>query len=301
MGNAFLNDLNQADALIQVVDASGRTDLHGNASEGNDPAEEIVFLEKEISFWIAGIIRKNWGKVRGRDLAALAEVLTGLRISGEICESIAEKLGLAKERLAWEDDEILEFADESRKLTKPIVVAANKIDVPGARKNFEKLRKRFPERIIVPTCAVAELALRKAESKKMINYIPGDNKFEEVPGAVADEKQRIGLSSIRKIISENEFGTGVQKVIDETVFGKLGLIAVYPVEDEHKLTNNFGDVLPDAFLVPKGTTALEFAGKIHTDLAKNFIGAINARTRMRVGKEHVLENGDVIKIVAGGR
>jgi len=302
-GNAFLSDLNQADAFIQVVDVSGRTDLYGNESEQSDPGDEIEFLEKEITYWIMGIVKKNWGKVRGKNIDSLAEMLSGLRLTKQRIEAIADKLKLAKERLAWTDEEMLSFADEARKMTKPIVIAANKFDVPGAAENLAKLRERFPDMLIIPTCAPAEIALRKAAQKGVIKYTPGDKTFElsEAAASSLDEKQKAGIASLKKIIESNEFGTGVQKVIDATVFEYLGLVAVYPVEDEHKFSNNFGHVLPDTFLVPKGTTALEFAGKIHTDLAERFIGAINARTRMRVGKDYLVQNGDVLKIIAGGK
>ena len=94
-------------------------------------------------------------------------------------------------------------------------------------------------------------------------------------------------------------GSGVQGIIDYIVYQKLGGIVVYPVEDEHKFANHKGEVLPDAFLVQKGTTALQLAGMVHTDLAGKFIGAIDVKRHIRVGASHVLENGDVVKIVAG--
>jgi hypothetical protein len=91
----------------------------------------------------------------------------------------------------------------------------------------------------------------------------------------------------------------VQQIIDYIVYQHLNCIVVYPVEDEHKFSNNKGEVLPDAYLVPRGTTALQLAAMVHTDLAHKFIGAIDCRRHIRVGAEHALENGDVIKIVAG--
>ncbi|MEM4326940.1 MAG: TGS domain-containing protein, partial [Candidatus Diapherotrites archaeon] len=40
---------------------------------------------------------------------------------------------------------------------------------------------------------------------------------------------------------------------------------------------------------------------LHTDFGKNFIKAINVKTKQLIGKEHVLENGDVIEIVHGAK
>jgi ribosome-binding ATPase YchF (GTP1/OBG family) len=103
---------------------------------------------------------------------------------------------------------------------------------------------------------------------------------------------------MKAVLLENG-GSGVQEIVDFVVYKKLGCIIVYPVEDEHRLVNHRGEVLPDAFLVPRGTTALQLAGKVHSDLAAKFIGAIDCRKHIRVGADHALEDGDVIKIVAG--
>ncbi len=297
LGNQFMSDLNQADALIHVVDISGTTDLEGKPCDECDPAEEVLFLEKEITHWIAGIMNRNWAKVRGKNISGLADVFASLKLNEKDAEKIADNLSLKKERIDWNEEQILSFADEARKLTKPVLIAANKSDLPAAKENLEKLKQKFPGKIIISTCAPAEIALRKAKEKGAIDYTPGDADFK-ITGEL-DEKQKQGLEKIRKILNENEFGTGVQKAINETVFSLLNLIIVYPVEDESKLTNNFGEVLPDAFLVKKGTTAVEFAGRIHTDLAKNFITAVNAKTKMKVGKGYIINNNDILKIVAG--
>ena len=103
---------------------------------------------------------------------------------------------------------------------------------------------------------------------------------------------------MQHFLSQNG-GSGVQQIIDYVVYQHLGCIIVYPVEDEHKYSNNKGEILPDAYLVKNGTTALQLASMVHTDLAHKFIGAIDCRRRIRVGAEHVLGNGDVIKIIAG--
>jgi hypothetical protein len=73
---------------------------------------------------------------------------------------------------------------------------------------------------------------------------------------------------------------------------------VYPVEDEGHLTDHDGHVLPDAFLLRRGSTARDLAYKVHTDLGDNFIRAIDARTHRVVGHDHPLKDGDVMTIVA---
>ncbi|MEW6328483.1 MAG: redox-regulated ATPase YchF [Candidatus Micrarchaeota archaeon] len=298
LGNKFLDDLRTADALIQVVDASGKTDLEGRQCESCDPAGEVVFLENEIAQWLAGIIKRSWQKIKGGNLEALSGLLSGLKITEADIAVAAAKSFLPTESINWSEDDILAFARSVREISKPIVIAANKIDVPGARENYEQMKQKFPEKLIVPCCAEAELALRRAAKKGVVKYTPGDEDFEIL--APESDKQKSALEFLKGIARANS-GTGVQQIINAVVFDVLALIVVYPVEDEHHFANHFGKVLPDAFLVKKGTTALGLAEKIHTDLAKNFIGAIDARTRLRVGKEHVLKNNDIIKIVAGAR
>jgi ribosome-binding ATPase YchF (GTP1/OBG family) len=247
MGNQFLDNLREADALIQVIDLSGKTDLEGNPSAGSDPGEEIVFLEKEISYWIAGILKRNWAKIKGRNLADVADALAGLKVGFNDVEHVANMLNLPKERIEWNDGQIFEFADAIRKATKPIIVAANKSDLPESRANLEKLKKRFPEKKILPCCAAAELALRKASQKGAIEYVPGNREFK-ITGNV-DEKQKAGLDTLAGLVKEN--GSGVQEIINHAVFGLLGMIVVYPVEDEHKYANHMGAVLPDAVLLKR--------------------------------------------------
>jgi hypothetical protein len=161
------------------------------------------------------------------------------------------------------------------------------------------LKKRFPEKVIVPVYADGELALRKAAERGLIKYNSGSPEFEIASGSVS-AGQRAALEKIATVLKENN-GSGIQEALNAAVFGQLQLVTIYPVSDENKLTDNFGNVLPDAILVKKGTTALEFAAKIHTDLAKSFLYAIDARKKMRIAKDHVLNDGDVIRIVSAAK
>ncbi|MDD5317851.1 MAG: redox-regulated ATPase YchF [Candidatus ainarchaeum sp.] len=296
LGNQFLGDLSTADCLIQVVDASGRTDAEGKQAESYYPGNEIVFLENEVDWWLQGILKRGWSKIRGGGIEALSGLLSGLRISGKQALAAAEKCGLPTEKISWGDEDILAFAREARKASKPMVVAANKMDVPGAEENLARMRRDFPEKLIVPCSAESELSLRKANEKGLIRYVPGDPGFAAT-GAL-NSKQAEALEFIRGRILERYGSTGVQEAVNTAVFGLLGLIAVYPVEDEHKFSDHFGRVLPDAILLPRGSTAMDLAERVHTDLAKHFLYGINAKTKMRMAKAHVLEDRDVVKIVA---
>lgn len=302
LGNQFLNDLSRADAFIHIVDVSGTTDNEGKEGKGN-PIEDIAMLENELDLWYLGLLKKVWRifsrtlQVEKKDLKkAIAKQFTGLNIQEEHVQNALKKLKFDEEKPEeWTDSQLKSFAHELRHMTKPMIIAANKIDKEGAKENYLKIRAEYPNILVIPCSADSELSLRQASKAKMINYLPGNNDFE-ILGDM-NEKQKEALESIRsKVISQYVEGTGVQAVLDATVFSLLKHIAVFPA-GVHKLADSEGRILPDCFLVPEGTTALDFAFKIHSDLGNNFIKALDARTKLSVGKEHVLKHRDGIEIV----
>jgi hypothetical protein len=297
LGNRFLAEIMEAKALIHVLDVSGGTDANGNPVPPgtHDPAEDIKFLEEEMDWWIYGILQKKW-KVLSRKFATqkpaivIAKQLSGLGIGDKEIENIISEAGVPEN-----EDELFNFVRRVRKVSKPMLIAANKIDVPESEKNIKPLQKQFSDRIIIPCCAEAELALRRAEQKGLIKYTPGSNSFKLIKTGL-EEKQKKALEFISKLL-EAHGSTGVQSCLNRTVFDLLGYIVVYPVENENKLTDKHGNVLPDAMLVPAGTTAKDLAFRIHTDIGKKFISAINCRTKRRIGADAELKNGDIIKIL----
>jgi len=307
MGNQFLDDLRQADALIHVVDISGSTNEKGEpVNPGSyDPANDIKFLEEELDFWILGLIQKGWEKFsRGAQQVhadihnAVASHLSGLGIKEEIVGDIISKTGLKEKKIIeWEYDDLLNLAKNIRRRNKPMIIACNKIDVPGAWDTFDRIKSEFPDHRLLACSAECELALKEAASHGWIRYLPGENMLDVIKPDALSEQQKQGIDYIRKNVLSKYGNTGVQKVIDDGVFKLLNLIAVYPVATNN-LQDKDGNVLPDCFLVPNGTTALEFAFKVHTDIGNNFIRAIDLRTKQIIGKEHVLKNGDVVEIVA---
>ncbi len=303
-GNEFLNDLREADLLIHVLDASGRTDAQGNATENYPVEEDVKFLINEIDMWIYGILERNWQslvrKSKSSKLStALAEQLSGLKIKEDYIKDIMKKLELSERGDAWKDAHILEFAREIRKISKPIIIAANKADRKEARNNIEKLKKEFPETLIIPCSAESELALREASKEKLVDYIPGNKNFE-ISGEL-NEQQKHALEIIKKDVLEVYGSTGIQRVLNEAVFNFLKYIVVFPVENEHHFTDKQGRILPDAYLLPQGSNALDLAYAIHTDIGNSFVSAIDVKTGKKIGKDSLLEDGDVIKILTSSR
>lgn len=307
MGNQFLDDLRQADVLIHVIDIAGTTNEKGEPVEPGsyDPAKDIRFLEVEIDMWYFGILKKGWEKFARRVMQekkpiteALAAQLGAMKVDEDMAEEVIKNLGLNKEKPSeWSDEDIRSMAVEFRKRTKPMVIACNKIDMPNGADNFARLENEFPDHMLIGCSAESELALREAAKQNLIDYIPGENDFEVKDESKLSEKQKKALEFIKSNILKKYNTTGIQDVIDRAVFDLLKYIAIFP-GGTSKLEDSEGRVLPDCFLLPEKSTALDFAFKIHTDLGKGFIKAIDVKKKMPVGKEHLLHNGDVIEIVS---
>ena len=306
LGNQFLDEVRRADALVVVADAAGATDDNGQpVSPGShDPIEDVHMFEEEFDLWLLGIVRKDWDKVARTAQAAREEIgvhleprLTGLGINRSHIAAAIESAGLDAHWPAnWNRGDLARFVTELRKASKPLIVAANKADKDPAMENVERLREAGYE--VVPTCAEAELALRRAAAVNLISYTPGDGGFELLDVSSLSGGQRRVLEMIRGMVFSRCGTTGVQDALNAAFFRLLDTITVYPVEDAEKLTDHQGRVLPDCYLVPQGTTARQFAGLIHTELGESFIYAVDARTKRRLGEGHVLNDRDVIQIVA---
>ena len=305
MGNQFLDDLRQADVLIHILDVSGSTNEKGEPVQPGsyDPALDIKFLEIELDMWYLRLIKKGWEpfvKKISQDKEelhkALAKHLTGLGVNEIMVEDLLKRLELPKDLSQWDESILKELTIELRKLTKPMVIACNKIDIPNALENFERLKKEFPDYMLVACSAESELALKEAAKHDLINYISGEPVFDIKNESKLNENQKKALDFVRKEILSKYKSTGVQQVLDDAVFKLLKHIAVYPVANSH-LQDKDGNILPDCFLVPDGITALDFAYKVHTDIGDNFIRAIDLKTKQVIGKEHELKNGDVIEII----
>ncbi|WP_048135228.1 redox-regulated ATPase YchF [Methanolobus sp. WCC1] len=303
LGNTFLDDLRQAQAIIHVIDASGATDIEGNPGDvgDHDPLGDIDFLNHELTMWIHSIIMRNWTKLSRKIQAEglniehiLAEQLMGAGVNEQHISEALNQCKLDRNHLTkWSEEDIVHFCDVIRSLSKPMIIAANKMDVapPENITNLQAL-----EQIVVPTSAAAELALRSASKGQAIKYEPGDKDFTIVSEELSPAQKK-GLENVRMLIQKTE-GTGVQRCINSAVFDLLDLIIVYPVEDEGKWTDKNGRMLPDAFLMKKGSNAHDLAYRVHSDIGDRFLYAVDAKTKMRLGEKHELNDGDVVKIVS---
>jgi len=304
-GNEFLSDISSADALIHVIDASGGTNEKGEpCEEGSyDPANDVRFLEEELDQWYLKILKRGWEKFartmqqeKLNVVKTIAKQLSGLKVTEECVLKSVKKLELFdKKPQEWSEDDLLNFAKEMRKRTKPMIIAANKSDKEISKKNIEKLKEEFKDCIIIPCSSDSEVALREAAKKEMIDYVPGESDFVLKSGL--NEKQKNALEFIKKNVLDVYGTTGVQDVLNKIVFDVLDYICVYPVENS-SLKDKSGNILPDCYIMRNGSTALDLAFRIHSDIGNNFVKAIDVKKKIPIGKNHALENGGVVEIMA---
>lgn len=301
LGNEFLNDLSSVDAFIHVVDMSGETDGDGKPTESYYPGKDIYFIERELDLWYLGILRKTWEKFaraiemqKSKFAESVAKQFSGLKVKEEDVKLVLLRLKLDSEKpVSWDSSDLENFSRELRKISKPMIIAANKIDRLYGRENLEKIKKEF-NYPIVSCFAEGELTLRSADKAGLIDYVPGDNVFEILGGRKLSSEQMKALEDIKKIVKD--FGnTGIQEVLNRVVFELLKYIAVYPAGG--KLEDSKGNVLPDCYLMPPNSTALDFAYKLHTDIGKSFVKAVHVKTKQAVGKDYILKNGDGLEIL----
>ncbi|HJO15194.1 MAG TPA: redox-regulated ATPase YchF [Candidatus Pacearchaeota archaeon] len=302
LGNQFLDNLTSADAFIHIVDVSGETDEEGKETKNYDPTKDVKMLENELDLWYLGILKKVWGafartvqNTKSDFAKAVAKQFSGLKVTEDDIKDVLRSGDFNIEKPNnWTDQELKKFAHKLRHLTKPMIIAANKIDKPNSKENLEKLKTNYPDITIMPCSADSELALREASKAKLIEYVPGDKDFKETEKL--NEKQKTALNNIKENVLKPYKSTGVQEILNHTIFNLLKYIAIFPAS-ANRLADSKGNILPDCFLLPEKSTALDFAYHLHTDFGKNFIKAIDARTKQAVGKDYQLKDRDALEIM----
>ncbi|MCD2202353.1 redox-regulated ATPase YchF [Halobacterium sp. KA-6] len=301
LGNQFLDELTNADVIVNVVDAAGATDEEGEPVEvgTHDPIEDIDFIEEEMDLWLAGIVDRNWETVErqsrspGFDIEeAVTDLMTGFGATEYDVAAVLRGMDYSEDPVQWTTEDREALARGIRQRTKPIVVVANKIDVAPAE-NVQRLLDL--DKPVIPATAQGELALRRGVDAGFLDYDPGDEDFE-ITGEIS-EGQREALDELRETTSEYG-GTGVQAALNHAVYDLLDMVTAYPVQDQSKWTDARGNVLPDAFLLENGSTPVDLAYAVHSDIVEGYLHAVNAKTSREVGEGYELEEGDVIKIVS---
>ena len=306
LGNKFLDDLMQAKVFIHVIDASGSTDIEGQPVEAgsHDPLEDIEFLEEEIVMWMYGILSRDWvrlvRKIEAEKLDIAKVIFNQLSGTGISLEDIieAKRHMTNQEYNKWEKEDFIELTRNILDIAKPMLIVANKADLPTAAENIKKIKEKYPN--VIPASAESEIALVRASEAGLISYVSGDSSFEILKEKKLSTNQLKALNYIKTNILDVYGSTGIQKALNEGIFGLLNRIVVYPVQDEHKYTDQKGNILPDGILVPKGANPRDLAYLVHSDIGDKFMHAVDARTNMRVASDYELKDRDIISIITKG-
>ena len=310
LGNQFLSIASQSDALLHVVDASGSIDATGKITEtgSGDPVSDFADIEEELNMWYQKILEGNRDRLQkiiksGDDhVDALTELYQGVGVKRNHVKEALKTSGLEEKDIEnYDMQDSKKFASYLRKISKPTLIVANKIDVKGADKNFERLRERYNDMIVIPASADSELTLRRAEQKNLIKYSPGSEKFDILQTNELNQKQKDALDFIQSDIMGEYMRTGVQFAINVTVFKLLKMNSIYPVAIPEKLSDKKGRILPDLVLLKDGATVTDLAKEIHSDLTKGLLYAKDLRYNLRVPTNYQLRDRDVICLISASK
>ena len=310
LGNQFLSIAAQSDALLHVVDASGGIDSAGQISEvgTGDPISDFADIEEELIMWYHKILEGNRDKVSksirtGSDaIESITDLYRGIGVHKNHVKDALNSTGLYDKN--FDDYDMVDskkLASHLRKISKPTLIVANKVDVDGADKNFDRLRERYNDTIVIPASGDSELSLRRAEQKELIKYSPGSEQFDIIKSDELNEKQTNALDFIKKGIMGEYMRTGVQFAINIAVFKLLKMNSIYPVADDKNLADRKGRILPDLILLKDGATVNDLAREIHTDLTKGLLYAKDLRYNLRLPKDYQLRDRDVISMVSASK
>ena len=310
LGNQFLSIAAQSDALLHVVDASGGIDSTGKITEtgSGDPVSDFADIEEELIMWYHKILEGNRDKIskliqNGSDVVdVITDLYRGIGVNKtHVKETI---LATELEEKPFDDYDMVDskkFASHLRKISKPTLIVANKVDVEGADKNFARLRERYNDSIVIPVSGDSEFSLRRAEQKGLIKYSPGSEEFEILKSDELNEKQIKALDFIKKGIMGEYMRTGVQFAINVAVFKLLKMNSVYPVADDKNLADKKGRILPDLILLKDGATINDLAKEIHTDLVKGLLYGKDLRYNLRLPVDYQLRDRDVVSLISAAK
>jgi len=310
LGNQFLAIAAQSDALLHVVDASGGIDSTGQISQAGtgDPVSDFADIEEELIMWYLKILEGNRDKVSrsisgGTDIVeAIAELYGGIGVTKSHVKDALRITELIEKKFDdYDMTDSKKLSSQLRRISKPTLIVANKVDVEGADKNFDRLRERYNDTIVIPASGDSELSLRRAEQKGLIKYSPGSEQFEIVKSDELNKKQTDALEFIKKGIMGEYMRTGVQFAINIAVFKLLKMNSVYPVANDKSLADKKGRILPDLILLKNGATVNDLAREIHTDLTKGLLYAKDLRYNLRLPIDYQLRDRDVISLVSASK
>ncbi|KAL4815600.1 P-loop containing nucleoside triphosphate hydrolase protein [Aspergillus spinulosporus] len=317
LGNKFLDDLRQADALIHVVDVSGTTDAEGKATRGYDPSQDIEWLRSEIVRWVLGNLMQKWGSIKRRHMAIKATAVETLQNQfsgyGSTPSTVArclDRLALKEPLEDWSDETVEQVVQAFIDEKFPTVFALNKIDHPDADKNISKIAKMQDPQRIVLCSAISEVFLRKLAKQNYIKYTEGSEFLDTREDLIADgdpdggglkemdEKLKTRVENLKDMVLYRFGSTGVVQCLSRAA-EVLGLVPVFPVRNLHTFSSGTGTAaFRDCVLVKKNSTVGDVARKVMGDVPISYIEGVGG---VRVSEDEIVAVGkhDVLSFKPG--
>ncbi|MFP3225295.1 MAG: YchF-related putative GTPase [Nitrososphaeria archaeon] len=313
LGTRFLSEAMKADAFIHVVDASGSIDEDGRIAEPGtgDPFRDYQEIEGEIVQWYKNLLENNLDKIlkkiettknEQQAINVVYETLAGVKITKLHIIQALEDMGVSVyDFRSMSDEKLWRLASLLRDISKPTLIVANKMDIPVADSGFKQLKDKVKDKIIVPVSANLELLLKRAEQKGTVRYNPAEENFLVIDSSNLSKDEKKALDFFNKFLIREMMRAGTQFALNVAVFKLLRMNVVYPVADPKKLSDKKGNVLPDAYLVPDGSTVKDLAEIIHSELAVGLLYAIDIRTGLRLPPTYRIKDRDVLHLVSATR
>lgn len=275
LGNQFLENIRQTDAIVHVVRAFDDTDIT-SVSGKVDPIEDIDTINLELVMADLDAVNKRLAKVqraaKGRDKEALAEleVLNKIKPVLENGQSVRS----------------IEFNDQEQKIVKGLFLLTSKP--------------------VLYVANIAEEDMADPDANKYMDaikeHVKGDG--EVIGVAAAAEEQIAEMDEEEKadfLEMEGVEEPGLNRLI-RAAYKLLGLETFFTA----------GGPETRAWTFKKGTKAPQAAGIIHSDFERGFIRAevmsfadldelgsaqaVKEAGKLRLeGKEYVMQDGDIVE------
>ncbi len=275
LGNKFLANIRECDAIVHVVRCFENTDIvHVDGSI--DPKRDIETINLELILSDVEMLERRIEKTK-----KLIKGDKKYQVDLELFERVLEALNAGKSARSVEmdEDEQKIMSEVALLTTKPVIYAANMSD-----EDFSN-------------------GIEDNKFLKIVRQVAAEENAGVLPICAEIESEIVDMDDEEKEVFLADLGleeSGLDRLIKEC-YSLLGLISY--------LTAGKPEVR--AWTIKKGTKAPQAAGKIHTDFERGFIraevvsfddlmkcGSIAAAKEKGLyrseGKEYVMNDGDVV-------
>ncbi len=273
LGNKFLTNIRDTDAIVQVVRCFDSDDIV-HVSGKVDPIEDIEVINLELVLSDLQAAENAYSKVE-KQAKGKKEFLPLLQALEKVKHHLDKNLPVRLLELTEEEKEVLQ--------PYPFLTAKKVLYVANVSEEFlPSLDNEYVQKV------------REYAAKEGSTVIPICAKLEAEIAQLSGAERQEFLESLG--LKES----GLQRLARES-FHMLDLITY--------LTT--GEIETRAWTITRGTNAVDAAGKIHTDISKGFIraevvgyddflacngrvGAKDAGKARAEGREYIVHDGDVI-------